>query len=147
MKTLDFLAIVAAAKESKKNVANDVKELNKNLYSLSKLLRDLNSKEMLPVWFSILEGIGLPLKLYRPSHVLEMLQPQQLTADKHNNLLFVVWNKRAVKDDAGEFVLDEKGEKVYEEKASTFKENNWTLNKLVAILTQCVEFTKANAAK
>ena len=102
---------------------------------LGRLLHDLQMKSAQPITFPIFKEIGIPTTgTVKREEVLALIPADNWVIDKKGEKYPAYPSRSAKKDDNGEFILDSKGEKVYEYSMKPVKEGMWTLDMLTRVL-------------
>lgn len=151
----NYKNITESAKVVFKETAKSRKEYNTAYYSLSRLLRDTQTKSMLKITAPIFESLGLKTNgKVRPSEIMEMLAPEQYVVEtnkKGESTTFVVlWSHvqktEKAKDGTIKKVFEADGTTpVMVDKSSKIMEGTWTLNKFVKLMAQRNAFAVAAA--
>ena len=110
---------------------------NKSYYSLSRLLRDMQTKTGLKMTAPIFEQLGLPTGgKVRPADVLALVPNFKETKSGEKLPAYISRTKKVeeLPDGTKKDVLDADGKPVYEYKLSAVREGQWSLDKLCKIL-------------
>ena len=151
----NYKNITESAKVVFKETAKSRKEYNTAYYSLSRLLRDTQSKGMLKITAPIFESLGLATNgKVKPSEIMEMLTPEQYVVETNKNgestTKVVLWSHvqktEKAKDGTIKKVFEADGTTpVMVDKSSKIMEGTWTLNKFVKLMAQRNAFAVAAA--
>ena len=107
-----------------------------NYFSLSRLLRDTQTKEGLKITTPIFAALNLPTTgKIKPSEILESLSDSQFYTDKKGNKFPAYVTRREITDENGNPVLTKEGLKTYEYKLTPIREGSWTLDKLCKLIS------------
>lgn len=108
----------------------------KEYFSLSRLLRDTQTKSALTITAEIFAELGLPTSgKIKPAEVLNGLNPAQFVDDKKGNKFPAYVTQVAILDAEGKPVLDAEGNKTYNYKLTAIREGGWTLDKLCKLIS------------
>ena len=137
--------VCVKANEVMKATASDRKVFNQAYYSLSRLLRDTQTKTALKITAPIFKAIGLPVTgKVSANDVKELLAPEQyetVTKKGETTKYIVLWShvQKTEKDKAGNIKKCFEADGVTPimiDKSTRITEGNWTLNKLVKLMAQ-----------
>lgn len=126
--------------ESYNNVVNTMKQTRegRTLYkqtfcSLSRTLRNMQTKEGMRSCAPIFEALGLPTTgKIKPSEILARIAAW--TEDKNGNKIPAYTSRTAVLDKDGNPVLDKDGNRTYTYRLVGVKDGAWTIDKFVKVL-------------
>lgn len=118
-----------------KNVGADLRGGNKEYTSISRVLKDIQRKDMLKAGYGkVFEAVGLVAGGVTPADFFAAVPKGMHGTDKKGNDFVGIWGwKITKKDDEG---------KVVEREAVLRKVTSWTPNKLFKVLAQSQELSK-----
>lgn len=118
-----------------KNVGADLRGGNKEYTSISRVLKDIQRKDMLKAGYGkVFEAVGLVAGGVTPADFFAAVPAGMHGTDKKGNDFVGIWGwKVTKKDDEG---------KVVEREAVLRKVTSWTPNKLFKVLAQSQELSK-----
>lgn len=118
-----------------KSVATELRSGNKEYTSISRILKDLQRKDMLKAGYGkVFEAVGLEAGSITPADFFAAIPEQMHGQDKKGNDFVGIWGWRITERDA-------EG-KVTKKEAVLRKITSWTPNKLFKVLAQAQELNK-----
>jgi hypothetical protein len=141
--------VIAAANEVFKANSKNRREFNVSYYSLSRLLKDMQSKANRKISEPLWESLGIEInwdakkneERLQPADILGMLDEEQISIDKKGNKCCYIWTLTQSKDEDGNKLFEEDGvTPIMEEKKNRISEGGWTMNKIYRLLAQANAF-------
>jgi len=117
-----------------KNVGSDLRGGNKEYTSISRVLKDIQRKDMLKAGYGkVFEAVGLEAGSITPADFFAAVPKGMHGTDKKGNDFVGIWGWKTTKDKDG---------KVTSREAVLRKVTAWTPNKLFKVLAQSQELNK-----
>lgn len=132
MKNFDF---IESANVVLKNVGSDLRGGNKEYTSISRVLKDIQRKDMLKAGYgNVFEAVGLEAGGITPADFFAAVPAGMHGTDKKGNDFVGIWGWKVTKRD--------KDGKAIEKEAVLRKVTSWTPNKLFKVLAQSQELNR-----
>ena len=132
MKNFDF---IESANVVLKNVGADLRGANKEYTSISRVLKDIQRKDMLKAGYGkVFEAVGLKADHITPADFFAAVPKDMHGNDKKGNDYVGIWGWKVLE-------RDKKG-KATKKEAVLRKVTSWTPNKLFNVLAQSQELNK-----
>lgn len=130
--------IISKSNESLKNVRTDLRDGNREYTSISRVLKDIQRKDMLKSGYgAVFAALNLKAEgksKVEPADFFGALAPEMWGTDKKGEKYVGIFGLATKKDEKGNVVKDEKGEPVKEAKLR--KVTAWSPNKLFKVWAQ-----------
>lgn len=128
MKTVNFSVVIESANVVLKNVAANLRDANKEYTSISRVLKDIQRKDMLKAGYSaVFEAVGLVGGNVTPKEFFDAIPESMHGKDKKGNDFVGVWGMK----------------KEGEEKVPVLRKvTAWTPTKLFKVLAQAQVLNK-----